>query len=236
MVLWFVRGILILAVVLHITVVVQLWLRNRRAKPRGYRATRERATLAARLMPWTGLLILAFVIFHLLQFTTRTIHPTPLRDGTVYANLYYAFQKWWLWVPYVAAVLALGFHLWHALWSGAQTAGIDNPDRNWFWRRLAAWVTVVTVIGFALVPTLVWTDALPKPTPSPVAWKTIIGVNVNGTGPIRGPLDRVTGLIKQCQPPPTVSCIRAAYATVARQAPPGTSGVSQPEITTVTTP
>jgi succinate dehydrogenase / fumarate reductase cytochrome b subunit len=63
----------------------------------------------------------------------------------------------------VAAVVLLGFHIWHGLWSGAQTAGADNPDRNWFWRRSAAVVTLVTVIGFALIPTLFWTGALPKP-------------------------------------------------------------------------
>jgi succinate dehydrogenase / fumarate reductase cytochrome b subunit len=163
MLLWFIRGGLLAAVVLHVTVVYQLWLRNRAAKPGGHSSKRVRSTLAARTMPYTGVLILTFVIFHLLQFTTRTIHPTPLADGTVYANAYYAFQKWWLVLLYVAAVVLLGFHIWHGLWSGAQTAGADNPDRNWFWRRSAAVVTLVTVIGFALIPTLYWTGALPKP-------------------------------------------------------------------------
>jgi succinate dehydrogenase / fumarate reductase, cytochrome b subunit len=163
MVLWFIRGFLILAVVLHITVVTQLWLRNRRAKPGGHTSTRVRSSWAARTMPWTGLLILVFVIFHLLQFTFLTIHPTPEHTGTVYSNVYDAFQKWWLVLIYVLAVVLLGFHIWHGLWSGTQTAGMDNPDRNWFWRRFASGVTIVTVIGFALVPTLVWTGALPKP-------------------------------------------------------------------------
>jgi succinate dehydrogenase cytochrome b subunit len=163
MVLWFIRGFLILAVVLHITVVTQLWLRNRRAKPAGHTSTRVRSSWAARTMPWTGLLILVFVIFHLLQFTFLTIHPTPEHTGTVYSNVYYAFQKWWLVLIYVLAVVLLGFHIWHGLWSGTQTAGIDNPDRNPFWRHAASAVTLVTVIGFALVPTLVWTGALPKP-------------------------------------------------------------------------
>jgi succinate dehydrogenase / fumarate reductase cytochrome b subunit len=107
-----------------------------------------------------------FLIFHLLQFTTRTIHPTHLAYGTVYANMYGAFQKWWLVLIYIAAVVLVGFHIWHGLWSGTQTAGIDNPDRNWFWRRMASGVALVTVIGFGLVPTLFWTGALPKPVKS----------------------------------------------------------------------
>lgn len=164
MLLWIVRGVLIVAVVLHITVVVQLWIRNQAAKP-GHTSKRMRSTISARTMPYTGLLILAFVIFHLLQFTTRTIHPTPEHNGTVYANTYFAFQKWWIVLIYLGALTTLGFHLNHALWSGAQTAGSDNPDRNWFWRKLSTGVALVTVIGFALVPVLFWTDALPKPVP-----------------------------------------------------------------------
>ena len=162
-VLWIERVVLVVAVTLHLTVVTQLWLRNRRAKPRGHHSKRERATLAARTMPWTGLLILAFIVFHILQFTTLTIHPTPLVKGAVYQNTYHAFHDWWIVLIYVGAVVLLWYHLNHALWSGTQTAGIDNPDRNWFWRRFATGVTLLVVVGFALVPILFWTNVLPKP-------------------------------------------------------------------------
>ncbi len=168
-VLWIERIVLLVAVILHITVVTQLWLRNRRAKPAVTAGRLVRASLAARTMPWTGILILAFVIFHILQFTTLTIHPTPLAKGHLYANIYYAFQDWWIVLIYVGAVVLLGYHLNHALWSGAQTTGFDNPDRNWFWRRLATTVSVLVVIGFSLVPILVWVGALPKPETTRVA-------------------------------------------------------------------
>jgi succinate dehydrogenase / fumarate reductase cytochrome b subunit len=161
--LWLERIVLLAAVVLHLTVVTQLWRRNRAAKPSGERSKRIRSTIAARTMPWTGVLIVVFVVFHVLQFTTRTIHPTALAKGAVYANAYNAFQKWWLVVIYVAAVALLGLHLNHGLWSGAQTAGIDNPDRNWFWRRLASTLSIAVFAGFALVPILLWSGALPKP-------------------------------------------------------------------------
>jgi succinate dehydrogenase / fumarate reductase cytochrome b subunit len=163
MILWIVRGVLIIAVVLHIVAVVQLWVRNRRSKPGGHRTKLVRATWFARTMPWTGLLILAFIVFHLLQFTTLTIHPTKLVKNAVYANMYDAFQKWWLVAIYVAAVALLGLHLNHGLWSGTQTAGIDNPDRNWFWRRSTNVVTTLTVVGFGVIPILFIAGALPKP-------------------------------------------------------------------------
>jgi succinate dehydrogenase / fumarate reductase cytochrome b subunit len=161
--LWVVRAVLVVALALHVTAISQLWLRNRQAKPKGHSAPRVRSTLAARTMRWTGVAVLAFVVFHILHFTTRTIHPTHLVKDAVYANAYGAFHKWWLVLIYVGAVLLLGFHLLHGLWSGAQTAGVDNPDRNWLIRRVAAGVSVALVVGFAAIPILCWADALPKP-------------------------------------------------------------------------
>lgn len=164
LVLWIVRIILITAFMLHVTAVYQLWRRNLAAKPRATRAQRVRSTIAARTMTTSGVLILAFLVFHILHFTLRAIHPTPLTKDGLYANVYGAFRLWWLVVIYVGAVLLLGLHMFHGLWSGAQTAGVDNPDRNWFWRRLATGVALLTVIGFALIPILVATGAVPRPT------------------------------------------------------------------------
>jgi succinate dehydrogenase / fumarate reductase cytochrome b subunit len=163
MLLWIVRGILIASVVLHITAITQLWIRNRRSKPRQLRAQKVRSTWSARTMYLTGPLILAFVIFHILHFTTLTVHPSAMHAGRVYSNLYGAFHLWWLVVIYVVAVSLLGFHINHGLWSGAQTAGVDNPDRNWFWRRLASVFTVVTVAGFITIPLVFAFGGLPRP-------------------------------------------------------------------------
>jgi succinate dehydrogenase / fumarate reductase cytochrome b subunit len=164
--LWIERIVLITALVLHVVAITQLWRRNRQAKPPAYQSTRVRSTLAARSMKFTGFTLLAFIVFHILHFTTRTIHPRALVEGEVYRNAYNSFHVWWMVVIYVVAVVLLGLHLNHALWSGAQTAGSDNPDRNWFWRRMATSVAVLTTVGFALVPLLYAFDALPKPTPA----------------------------------------------------------------------
>ncbi len=160
--LWGVRLVTFSALVLHITVIAQLWVRNQQAKPRQFRARRVRSTIWARTMPYTGVVILGFLIFHILMFTTLTIQPAPMVKGRVYSNLYGNFQEAWVVVLYVICVSLLGFHINHGLWSGAQTAGIDSPDRNWFWRRLASTVTLVTVIGFSLVPVLFLAGAMPK--------------------------------------------------------------------------
>ena len=78
-VLWTVRVVLVLALVIHVAGIVQLIRRNRRARPEGHRsATVYKRTLSARTMTLSGFLLLAFIVFHVLQFTTLTIQPTPL--------------------------------------------------------------------------------------------------------------------------------------------------------------
>ncbi len=163
-VLWAIRLLLVLALVLHVTAVIQLAKRNREARPaEGRHATKIRRSVASRTMLVTGLLLLAFVVFHVLHFTTRTIHPTPLVEGAVYLNLYQAFQEWYFVLLYVAAVCALGFHLWHAIWSATQTWGSDKPNRNPTLRRFSAGTAIVVTVAFAALPIAFWIDILPAP-------------------------------------------------------------------------
>jgi succinate dehydrogenase cytochrome b subunit len=162
--LWLIRAILIAALVIHVIAIVQLTKRNRAARPAGAPATRIQRSLSSRTMLASGIVILAFLVFHILQFTTRTIQITPVYQGTVYLNLYDAFQKWYFVVIYVAAVVVLGFHLRHALWSITQTAGWDKPNRNATLRRTATVVAWGVTIGFAAIPLLFFTGALPEPS------------------------------------------------------------------------
>ncbi len=163
-ILWTIRVILVLALILHITAVIQLTKRNHEARPaEGRHAKKIRRSLASRTMLVTGLFLLAFIVFHVLHFTTRTIHPTALAEGTVYLNLYQAFHEWYFVLLYVAAVGALGFHLWHAIWSATQTWGADKPNRNPTLRRFSAGTAIVVSVAFAAVPIAFWVDILPAP-------------------------------------------------------------------------
>jgi succinate dehydrogenase / fumarate reductase cytochrome b subunit len=164
-VLWTIRVILILALVLHIVAIVQLTKRNVAATPKGHRPPRIQRSLASRTMLYTGFLLLAFIVFHVLQFTTRTIQVTPVYQGTVYMNLYVAFQKWYFVLLYVAAMGLLFLHLRHGVWSVTQTMGWDKPNRNTTLRRLATTIAVVVAVGFASVPLAIWTGIAPDPAP-----------------------------------------------------------------------
>lgn len=162
-VVWVVRVLLLVAVIVHITAVVQLRARSRVARG-GHQARRIGRTFSAATTMVTGTFLLAFIVFHIMQFTTLTIDVTPLAEGAVYANLYFAFQKWYFVLLYVLAVGALGFHLRHGLWSAVQTLGLDRPERNQAIRRGAGTLAVVIVVGFLVVPILFWTGALDAPT------------------------------------------------------------------------
>lgn len=163
-VVWLMRGLLLGALIVHITGVVQLTIRNRAARPAQYPARRIGRSWESRLMMVSGTLLFAFIVFHILQFTTLTIDVTPLHHGTVYANLYYAFQEWYFVAIYVVALALLGLHLRHGIWSLVQTLGLDSPSTNRPIRHGATALTVVLVVGFALVPVLFWTDVLDPPT------------------------------------------------------------------------
>lgn len=162
-VLWAVRVLLLVAVIVHITAIVQLRGRSRVARG-GHPARRLGRSFSAATTMATGTLLLAFIVFHIMQFTTLTIDVTPLEEGAVYANLYHAFQKWYFVLLYVLAVGSLGFHLRHGLWSALQTLGLDRPERNQAFRRGAGALAVVVVLGFVLVPICFWTGVLDAPT------------------------------------------------------------------------
>ena len=165
-VLWLVRVVLLVALALHVAGIWQLTARNRAARPQGNLPRTQASSIASRTMLWSGIALGAFVVFHILHFTTRTIQPTDLAEGTIYANLHGTFSEWWLVAIYVAAVGTLFFHLRHALWSVTQTWGIDKPNRNPTLRRGATITTVLVVTAFALVPIGFLTGVFPDPAPS----------------------------------------------------------------------
>lgn len=160
---WLMRALLLGAVIVHITGVVQLSARNRAARPAQYPAKRIGRSMESRLMMVSGTLLIAFIIFHILQFTTLTIDVTPLHHGEIYANLYNAFQEWYFVAIYLVALVLIGIHLRHGIWSLTQTLGLDSPARNQKIRLGATALALVLVVGFALVPILFWTDVLAEP-------------------------------------------------------------------------
>ena len=165
--LWAARLILLASLVLHVVCVIQLSALNRSARPVGYKGVRYvRATLAARWMMLSGLLLSAFIVFHILHFTTGSVDRANFEEGAVYANLYHAFQRWPFVVLYVVAMGAVALHLYHGAWSVFQSLGLDNPDRNLALRVLGLILAITLFLGFVTVPASFWAGALEAPAGS----------------------------------------------------------------------
>ena len=166
--LWIVRIVLIVAVVLHVLMAWQLTQRSRAARPTGYHDRHPQvSTLASRTMRWGGVLLLAFIIFHILHFTTEQVDPAgwrgrldPAGHRDVYGNIVASFHIWWVALFYVVAMIFLGLHLYHGAWSSMRTLGYAKPSPYPLHRRIALVVAVVVWLGFTIVPLAVLAGAL----------------------------------------------------------------------------
>jgi succinate dehydrogenase / fumarate reductase, cytochrome b subunit len=150
--LWGTRAVLLAAVYLHVRAAVQLYLLKAQARPVAYAKKRDRsATLMSRVMLWTGLGLLAFIVFHLLHFTTGTLHD-DFREADVFHNMTSAFAQPAIAAIYVVAMVLLAMHLHHGLYSMTQSLGAGHPRYAARIKALSAVVAVVLAAGFASIP------------------------------------------------------------------------------------
>lgn len=139
--LWIARAVLLLAVVLHVWAAVSLTRLDLAARPLEYREWRAaESTYASRSMRWTGFLLAAFVVFHLLDLTFGTANP-GFQEGNVYANVVRSFSRVPVVVVYVVAMGLLGLHLKHGTLSMLRTLGLSHPRHQ----AIAAQVLTVLV-------------------------------------------------------------------------------------------
>jgi succinate dehydrogenase / fumarate reductase cytochrome b subunit len=150
--LWGARVVLLVAAILHIVAAVQLTLRSRTARPQPYAGGREpqASTLAGRTMRWGGALILIFLVYHILHFTTGAAHPDFV-ELDPYHNLSTGFRNPWVAGFYVMAMMALGLHLYHGLWSSGRSLGVSQPSPQPSHRRLALVVAGFIWLGFTAI-------------------------------------------------------------------------------------
>jgi succinate dehydrogenase / fumarate reductase cytochrome b subunit len=107
-------------------------------------------------MRWGGVIIALFVIWHILDLTTGTVNPLG-GDESAYLKLVASFDRWYVSLFYILAVVALGFHIRHGLWSAIQTFGANSAMKQNALKTFAFVVAAVITIGFAVVPLAVMT-------------------------------------------------------------------------------
>jgi succinate dehydrogenase / fumarate reductase cytochrome b subunit len=160
-VLWILRAGLITMVVLHIHAAWSLTQLNRKARPVKYQSERDYqvASFASRSMRYTGVTIVLFVVWHLLDLTWGTVN-TIGTDGEfvredVYANVVRSFERVPVAIFYILANIALGIHLFHGAWSLFQSLGWNNPRFNKWRRSFATGFATVVVVGNVSFPVAV---------------------------------------------------------------------------------
>jgi len=158
--LWIVRIILLGSVAAHIWAAITTARASWRARPVGYhRLEPIETTYAARTMRWGGALIFLYVIYHLLDFTFGAVNPSFV-PGDVYHNVVASFRVWPVAAAYVAAMVVLGLHLYHGVWSAWQTLGLNRPPTGGWRRGVAAAIAVLIAGGYISIPAAVLAGVL----------------------------------------------------------------------------
>ncbi|MFC9067076.1 succinate dehydrogenase cytochrome b subunit [Streptomyces harbinensis] len=153
---WIARVGLLAAVVAHGVAAYQLSRLDLAARPVKYAHTRRRTSYATRTMRWGGVILGLFIVWHILDLTTGTVNPHGVH-GEAYENVVATFSTWYGNVIYIVALVALGLHIRHGLWSAVQTLGLGSRTRDRALRATATTVALVLTAGFVSVPVAVMT-------------------------------------------------------------------------------
>ena len=166
-VLWILRGGLVSMLFLHLHAAWSLTVLNRQARPTRYQSARDYqvANFASRTMRWSGIIILAFITWHLLDLTFGVVNSEVgnmvMHEGdteevkAVYASVVASFERTPVALFYVVANILLGIHLFHGAWSLFQSIGWNKPRFNKWRRAFATGFAAVIVIGNVSFPVAV---------------------------------------------------------------------------------
>ena len=147
-----IRIVLLAAVIAHIWAAISLWRQAKRARPNGYVTKKAVAqSYASRTMRWGGVIVGLFVIYHILDLTMGVANPEG-PGTTPYDRLVAGFSNPLITAVYVIALILLGMHLRHGIWSATQTLGQSNKRREKTVNLFALAFSVVLIGGFLLVP------------------------------------------------------------------------------------
>ncbi|MDA2809986.1 succinate dehydrogenase cytochrome b subunit [Nocardiopsis sp. RSe5-2] len=152
--LWIMRIVLLASVLVHMASAIALTRRAGKARPVRYTTRKPvQQTYASRTMRWGGVIIALYVVFHILHLTTNTIAPGGASDSP-YERLVRGFQPENAWVTaiYILAVILVGLHLRHGIWSAAATLGLNREGRRRAINTVAIIVAAVITVGFLLPP------------------------------------------------------------------------------------
>ncbi|UCF92931.1 MAG: succinate dehydrogenase cytochrome b subunit [Desulfobacterales bacterium] len=140
---------LIAFAITHISTGILLFIQNRNARPVRY-ARDERAggrTWSSVTMPYTGFIILVFVVFHLLNFSF-----VDKTNTTIFEIVSSAFARPLYVAVYVSVMIVVALHARHGFWSALQTLGANHPKYMPTLMVLSLVFSLMVGLGFGLLP------------------------------------------------------------------------------------
>jgi succinate dehydrogenase cytochrome b subunit len=162
--LWAIRAFLLGAVGLHIFAAIQLWNLKRAARPTAYvKKDDVPASYAARTMLWSGPIVGAFIVFHILHLTVGTVlplHEIAANQPDVRYNVITGFRNPYISGFYILAMILLCLHLYHGLWSMFQSVGFSHPRYTPLLKKGAAIVAILIAAGNCSIPIAVMAGIL----------------------------------------------------------------------------
>ncbi|MHB8942009.1 MAG: succinate dehydrogenase cytochrome b subunit, partial [Desulfobacteria bacterium] len=154
--------------VLHVIFAILLTLENRAANPGKYAVKKMlKATFAGETMIWTGLLLLAFIVYHLLQFTLHITPDVVLGNDAknrvdVFTMVFSSLRITPIALVYVAAMVTLFLHLSHGIQSIFQTLGLNNDKTMPQFGMLGKLLSALFLVGYSAIPVLILAGILAK--------------------------------------------------------------------------
>lgn len=151
--------------IIHLYVTAWLVWENIQARGKGYAVYKPvgKRSLATRLMPYTGTAVLAFVIWHLWDFTfiehtgPRSFMPDGAQRG-LYAIVYNAFSNPLHSFLYIVAMIAVGLHLAHGVQSFVQTFGLNHPRYTPVIKKVSNTLGTLIALAYSSIPVYVLLD------------------------------------------------------------------------------
>ena len=156
--LWAERLFMLGMLIIHVLFGILLTLENRTAKPDKYAVDRMlRATFAGRTMIWTGLLLLLFIVYHLLQFTFHLLPGVVTSTDAggrfdVFTMVVAGLRSVPIALVYVAAMVILFLHLSHGVQSIPQTLGWSNDKTRPGFEAAGKGLAWILLLGYCSIP------------------------------------------------------------------------------------
>lgn len=158
---WVFRALMLVLILVHIYAAFDVWIKSRKARKQRYVMYRSVVpAYAARTMRFTGVALIFFITFHILNFTTATFQTGFTAAELPYQRMIGAFEMPIMFVVYLVFVALVTAHVGHGFWSAFQTMGWIRKDTRKFMVGLSGVIAAVIFVMFMLPPLFITTGVL----------------------------------------------------------------------------